>query len=1234
MARWREAMRTALREEPGKVYRACRGKTRASTAFVARADGSLTANLAEMDTLLREAWGKVFRLYATRPEPEWDEFVASFGRFVPDAQPCSCPALDGAMLATTARRMKCGAAPGQDGWRVAELRALPPPLLDKLAEALNEVERTGKWPTTVARATVALLPKGEGPEPLQQRPITITSVVYRLWAATRLRQILSWQEKWAHPSQHGFRPKHSTADALWDLGLRAETALLDGTGLTIVSLDYEKCFDRIPQGIVLALVERLGLPVNVVAAARGIYASLDRRFKLQRGYGQTFRATNGVVQGCPLSVVFLNALVAVWMRAVEGTVAGVEAIAYADDTYVCAEGNESVRMAQESLRVTEGFARATGQRVKPGKTKWCRYAPSEDEADAAPAELRLDGQELERVDSLQSLGAAVAQRQEGEGVIGGRITANLEPARRVGQLPAAQAVKAQVMEGLVLQSALYGGIVQEPEKGAMKALTAAVETGIVGPNRLKLRSVPISLSLLRKGHRVDPVAVLRYDRLQTWVAMVRKNSRLAGRIERVRVRVWTKPSCSTGPAALVSRAMHDIRWKWKGPTVVEIPTEQLIGCEGVTQLGGTTRGRHLLVDVAALNAAGMQVLGHAVREGVRRYRWRDATKKRRVHLWGVSQGIDAGVTCALLRDGKALTPYERGVLRHVMMDAQLTQTRRAARRVGELDEDEPERCPFCAAGREDTAVKETLEHMFWECEAWDDVRDGFGDVLGMPGRDRWPPCLRLCGILPTIKRQQGQRGKVGEAGCSWDCTGVTGAQLQRLQLMMVKVVMARREARLEAERRSAEEEVWQVYPWDWQPTATRGYDGCLALLRDMPGASQGWKWDRVQYVGVVHWLAGLQWGVQDEGSVEGVMMVTFVELAIDFEMVSGLQLPLWERRKRKAAAGPTKRGTEHDAEDTGSSSEESEEEESAGYRMVQRAQVLLAMCQRLVRLGEERGIEVLPAAVRKSRWLNTLGAPRVALASVPARPILGQETLKAVRGLAEAVQETREQKAACHLSLAPARRAVEHDSDGGGDRDGDGSAHGGDEAECGQGEESSAVRRQRQKLGAWMEGFELGSFLPPELERMRRAQPWVEHAETEYTGEYHARQHATAAESQVRVPEDAVLPSAVEKYCVQHRMGRCEECLAQGYTGAGYTVRSLKQCCHEHHGKGQGSGPYWVFCEKHRKTRCLECTRKGVLPEVCCRRHHGQTSLAAFFQPRQRGSVGRNAGRGAPEAPT
>ena len=82
-------------------------------------------------------------------------------------------------------RRKSVAAGSLDGWGWRELKVLPAPWFDGLARArvLFNVEETGVWPEGLVDAYIAMIPKTDGDAtPLGQRPLSVLSVVYRIWA--------------------------------------------------------------------------------------------------------------------------------------------------------------------------------------------------------------------------------------------------------------------------------------------------------------------------------------------------------------------------------------------------------------------------------------------------------------------------------------------------------------------------------------------------------------------------------------------------------------------------------------------------------------------------------------------------------------------------------------------------------------------------------------------------------------------------------------------------------------------------------------------------------------------------------------------------------------------------------------------------------------------------------------------------------------------------------------------
>ena len=75
-----------------------------------------------------------------------------------------------------------------------------------------------------------------------------------------------------------------------------------------MSIDYIKCFDLIPQAVMLALALEPGMDPGACRALGAMYKQLRRAFKVAGALGLWWQATNGILQGCPLSVILVNVL--------------------------------------------------------------------------------------------------------------------------------------------------------------------------------------------------------------------------------------------------------------------------------------------------------------------------------------------------------------------------------------------------------------------------------------------------------------------------------------------------------------------------------------------------------------------------------------------------------------------------------------------------------------------------------------------------------------------------------------------------------------------------------------------------------------------------------------------------------------------------------------------------------------------------------------------------------------
>ncbi|KAJ9462006.1 hypothetical protein DIPPA_24140, partial [Diplonema papillatum] len=260
-AQWTHKMQEAWAHGRGLVFNFIADKYASPLTFLRRDDGTLTANAAEIDEILRgeKAWGGIFQRYTTREEPCWGRFLRMYSPVLPDRAEMECEAITVGDVKAALAKMKKSASAGMHGWRIHELQQLPNSLLEGFARVLNEVEESGEWPEELMHALVSLIPKPKSTgDPLSQRPISVAPVLYRIWAAVRAKDAQRWMDELAPEGLHGCRPKHSTEDLFWHLAAEIEEAHLMGRPLYGIAFDFKKCFDSVPINVTLQLAKKLG----------------------------------------------------------------------------------------------------------------------------------------------------------------------------------------------------------------------------------------------------------------------------------------------------------------------------------------------------------------------------------------------------------------------------------------------------------------------------------------------------------------------------------------------------------------------------------------------------------------------------------------------------------------------------------------------------------------------------------------------------------------------------------------------------------------------------------------------------------------------------------------------------------------------------------------------------------------------------------------------------------------
>ena len=139
-----------------------------------------------------------------------------------------------------------------------------------------------------------------------------------------------------------------------------------------------------------------------------------------------------------------------------------------------------------------------------------------------------------------------------------------------------------------------------------------------------------------------------------------------------------------------------------------------------------------------------ELLAHEVREALRAGKWGEAAQRRPQDMQGLEEGVDKETSSAFLASLKL--PSERKLMQAVLSGA--IRTRDRAHRRGQA---ERSTCPWC------TGRVETLEHMLYECRAWEEHRPP-ELVAAFQAQPHCAPCSRMCGLIvesPCVRQASG-----------------------------------------------------------------------------------------------------------------------------------------------------------------------------------------------------------------------------------------------------------------------------------------------------------------------------------------------------------------------------------------------------------------------------------------------------------------------------------------------
>ena len=290
----------------------------------------LLGALPELFQEFNETWGRRWNKHQCTELATWQPAVDTAGVAQP-VPPAQFPDITPDLWRAEVRKKKCSSAAGLDSVSRQDLLLLPDDLLQLVLETYAHAESTGVWPAQAMQAVISALEKRPDASRVEHyRPITIISLVYRVWSGIRAKQCLRHLLQFCDPNQHGCLPRRSAACVWYDTQANIELARRAGVTRHGIVTDVIKAFNCIPRPPVYALALLFGIPKKVVMGWQGALHLLMRRFRIRGSVGPGVRSVTGFPEGCGMSCTAVVLLGISFHRFMASRIPSLQACSYVD----------------------------------------------------------------------------------------------------------------------------------------------------------------------------------------------------------------------------------------------------------------------------------------------------------------------------------------------------------------------------------------------------------------------------------------------------------------------------------------------------------------------------------------------------------------------------------------------------------------------------------------------------------------------------------------------------------------------------------------------------------------------------------------------------------------------------------------------------------------------------------------------------------------------------------------
>eukprot|EP00438_Fugacium_kawagutii_P004183 Skav215915 [mRNA] locus=scaffold226:82179:86864:- [translate_table: standard] len=263
-------------------------------------------------------------------------------------------------------RTKVETSRGVCGLSQPEMASMHDLLLSKLVDIINTLGSSG-LPPWIMLAKVLLVPKTEEATAIpKMRPITVFSLLFRLWAKVVAHRLLMTWKVALPPNVVGAVPGRACTQLSLTASVRVENKLLLGCEAGGFSLDIEKCYNTFARFPIMLLMRYHGMSDAHAEMWFASVSKMTRTASLLDSFSLPSGACTGLAEGDPLAVCAMVLVGYTWHELVTA-VASVWTSLFADDwQWHASDASQHIKAMQATIQ----FLQALKLSLDPHKS-WC-----------------------------------------------------------------------------------------------------------------------------------------------------------------------------------------------------------------------------------------------------------------------------------------------------------------------------------------------------------------------------------------------------------------------------------------------------------------------------------------------------------------------------------------------------------------------------------------------------------------------------------------------------------------------------------------------------------------------------------------------------------------------------------------------------------------------------------------------------------------------------------------------